>query len=307
MIKRSKTIGKQSFSIQEGFKPGYQGIFGLNPEDYPYESSKVIVLPVPYEQTTSYKGNTKEGPRAIIQASQYVETYDEELDYEVYPVGIHTLPEIEIDCRGPEVMTQKLETLASHISGDGKFLFSLGGEHSITPGLAAGVAKHHPGLTVLQIDAHADLRDEFEGTPYSHACAMRRCRDKGIPTFGFGIRSYSKGEADYIKKNGRAFYTVKELRENFSVVERIVDEISGPVYLSIDIDGFDPAYVPATGTPEPGGLDWYEVRSIIQIITSRTHVVAADLVELAPIGGLVASDFLCAKLVYKILGFLYQP
>ena len=302
-----KIVSQKSLKqlLSKGFRPPYTGAFGCSPEDNSYASSPIVILPVPYEQTTSYKGNTKEGPRAIIDASRYVETYDEELDTEVYKLGIHTLPEVEPEGAGPEPMYHHLKSIAAQIAKDGKFMAALGGEHSITPALVAGYKQAYPNLTVIQVDAHADLRDEFEGTPYSHACAMRRCRDLGVKTFGFGIRSYSVEEAAYIKKTGRAFYTAKELKESFSVVESVVDAIKGPVYLSIDIDGFDPAYVPATGTPEPGGLDWYEVRSMISILTRRKKVVACDIVELAPIGGLVASDFLCAKLLYKILGLVF--
>ncbi len=298
---------KPGLDLSRDFRPPFWGMFGCDPEDSTYKGSQVVVLPVPYEQTTSYKGNTKEGPKAIIDASRFVETYDEELDYEVIKVGIHTLPEFEPDCTGPEATGKRLEKIAAKIAADGKFLVSLGGEHSITPPLVAGILKTHKKLTVLQIDAHADLRDEYEGTPNSHACAMRRCRDLGVSTFGFGIRSYSKEEADYVKKTGRAFYTAKELKENPALAEQFIDTIEGPVYVSIDIDGFDPAYVPATGTPEPGGLDWYEVRNILQMVARRKDVVAFDVVELAPIGGLVAPDFLCAKLIYKFLGFVFYP
>lgn len=304
-MSKKKLQKKTGLDYNRDFRPPYWGMFGCDPAENTYEDSRVVVLPVPYEQTTSYKGNTKEGPKAILDASRYVETYDEEMDYEVLKVGIHTLPEFEPDCTGPEASGKRLEKIAAKIAADDKLLVSLGGEHSITPWLVAGVLKTHKKLTVLQIDAHADLRDKYEGTPYSHACAMRRCRDLGVTTFGFGIRSYSKEEADYIKKTGRAFYTAKELKENPGLAQEYIDSIEGPVYVSIDIDGFDPAYVPSTGTPEPGGLDWYEVRNILQLVARRKEVVAFDLVELAPIGGLAAPDFLCAKLIYKFLGFIF--
>ncbi len=280
---------------------------GLEPRQASYASASFAVLPIPYEATTTYQPGTRDGPRAIITASQQVELYDEALGRSSVRAGIATLPALEPDARGPEQMNQRVFTAARRVVRDNKFLISLGGEHSITSGLVRAVHTRHRKLSVLQIDAHADLRDTYHDTPYNHACVMRRIHDLGIPAVGVGIRNYSEEEARFIRRQGIGIVTARACHESDAWIDDVAAGLSDDVYVTIDIDGFDPAYAPGTGTPEPGGLDWYQVTNLLAAVAQRRRIVAADVVEVRPLPGNEMTAFLAARLIYRLIGLASRP
>jgi agmatinase len=203
-----------------------------------------------------------------------------------------------------EPLVEEIERVAYEIIGRGKFLVTLGGEHSITPPLVSAAARKYPGLSILQIDAHADMRDAFMGTPHNHACAMRRALEYARVT-QVAIRSLSTEEAEVLPRlNTTVFYDI-DMRRNPKWIDAVVETLENDVYLSVDVDGLDPAIMPSTGTPEPGGLSWTEVTALLRATAHRRRIVGADFVELSPIPGLVAPNFLVAKLIYKLLTYKY--
>jgi N1-aminopropylagmatine ureohydrolase len=277
---------------------------GALPVTRSFEASRAVVLPVPLDRTTSYVPGTRNGPHEILQASSHMELWDEELGTDIHPIGIFTLPEMEFPFGELEPLMAEIQRVASEILSRDKFLVALGGEHSITPPLVAAAAAKHPGMSILQIDAHADLRDCYMGTPHNHACAMRRSLAFGRLT-QVGIRSLSSEEAEVVGSLDTTVFFDVSMRNDPQWMDRVVDSLSDTVYLTIDVDGMDPAIMPATGTPEPGGLSWYEMLTLLRKTMARKTVVACDIVELSPLPGLVAPNFLCAKLVYKILGYRF--
>ncbi len=267
---------------------------GLEDSEAEYERSRFAVLPIPYDGTASYLAGTRHGPRAIITASQQVETYDDELRGEFISSGIATLDPITPNAEWPEAMHHDIFEAAGKIVADDKFLLTLGGEHSITSALVRAVKSKHDDLSVLQIDAHADLRESYQGSKYSHASVMRRIHDMGVSFVGVGIRSYSGEEASFMERSGIRPVTASDCRSPGNWVDRTVDRLTEHVYVTLDIDAFDPAYAPGTGTPEPGGLDWYQVTALLRAIAERKHVVAADIVEVIPLRGQVTTVFLAS-------------
>jgi agmatinase len=280
---------------------------GAMPVMKSFDDSRVVILPCPVDRTTSYVGGTRNGPHEILQASSHMELWDEEVGADIHDVGIFTLPEMELPFGELAPLMDEIQRVASEVLSRDKFLMTLGGEHSITPPLVAAAAAKYPGLSVLQIDAHADLRDCYMGTPHNHACAMRRSLAFASIT-QVGIRSMSTEEAREASSLGtRIFYDVN-MRHDSRWIDRVVEALGdAPVYITIDVDGMDPAIMPATGTPEPGGLSWYEILALLRATISRRNVVACDVVELSPVPGLMAPNFLCAKLVYKILTYKFAP
>jgi agmatinase len=238
-----------------------------------------------------------------VRASQQVELFDDEIGAEAYKAGVATLDPVAPNMAGPREMHEDLFRVARRVVRDGKFLFSLGGEHSITSALIRAVMTRHKKLSVLQIDAHLDLRDEWEGSPYSHASAMRRVLDLGASIVQVGIRNVSLDEHRFLKRAGLSPIMARDCMEDDSWVDRALNALGDNVYVTIDIDGFDPAYAPGTGTPEPGGLDWYQVLSLLRLVTSEKHVVGADIVEVMPIPGQAVTEFLAARLAYKMIGY----
>src|SRR5581483_83469 len=215
-----------------------------------------------------------------------------------------TLPEMDFPYASMDEVVQSIRRLATEIVARDKFLLSLGGEHSITGPLVAAVASKHSGLSVLQLDAHADLRDTFMGTPHNHACAMRRVLEYARAT-QVGIRSLSPEEAAAAPTLPTEIFYDFDMRRHDDWIDRVVDSLGETVYITIDVDGFDPAIMPATGTPEPGGLGWYEALALLRRVIEQRNVVGCDIVELSPMGGNVAPNFLCAKLLYKILSYKF--
>jgi agmatinase len=277
---------------------------GTTPTTTDFEHARVVILPVPLDRTTSYVAGTRNGPHEILVASSHMELWDEETGTDVHSIGIFTLPEMEFPFGSIDEVVEEIRRVASELVARGKFPVVIGGEHSITPPIVAAVAERHPGLSVLQIDAHADLRDSYMGTPHNHACAMRRVLDYA-PTTQVGIRSLSPEEAAAIPSLRTHVFYDFNMRAEPRWMDRVIDTLSDTVYLTIDVDGLDPAIMPATGTPEPGGLSWYEVLGLLRRVAERKHVVGFDLVELSPMGGNVAPNFLCAKLIYKFLTYRF--
>ena len=277
---------------------------GALPARRSFDESRVVILPVPVDRTTSYVGGTRNGPREILQASSHLELWDEELRADVHGVGIFTLPEMELPFGEMQAVVDEIERVAYEIIGRDKFLVTLGGEHSITPPLVSAASRKYPTLSVLQIDAHADMRDAYMGTVHNHACAMRRALEFATLT-QVGIRSLSTEEAEVLPRMKTTVFYDVEMRNDPDWIDAVVASLGDHVYVSIDVDGMDPAIMPATGTPEPGGLSWREVTALLRATAERRHVVAADVVELSPIPGMVAPNFLCAKLIYKLLTYCF--
>ena len=247
---------------------------------------------------------TRFGPRAILEASRQVEFYDEELDLEPFRIGTATLGEIEIDPLDPGAALLRLEGIAASLADQGIIPFTLGGEHSLTIAPVRALRQRYPELSVLQLDAHLDLRDEYQGTKMSHASVMRRVRELGVPTVAVGIRSVSREEADYVHHEQAKVFLAREIREKGLPIDAILSSLRNPVYVTVDLDFFDPAYVPGVGTPEPGGATWEEGLRLLRAVCERRQVVGCDIVELCPIQGQPASDFFAAKLANKMLGYL---
>lgn len=269
-----------------------------------FDESAVVILPVPVDRTTSYVGGTRNGPHEILRASSHMELWDEEMRADVHGVGIFTLPEMELPFGEMEPLLDEIERVAYEIIGRDKFLVALGGEHSITPPLVSAAARKYPGMSVLQIDAHADMRDSYMGTMHNHACAMRRSLQYARLT-QVGIRSLSTEEAEILPKlNTTVFYDVS-MRQDPKWIDTVVESLADDVYISIDVDGMDPAIMPATGTPEPGGLTWTEITTLLRTVAARRRIIAADVVELSPLPGMAAPSFLCAKLIYKLLTYRF--
>lgn len=259
---------------------------------------------MPYDATTSFSAGTREGPRAIIAASRQVEDYDVEVGRASYRAGIATLDPLEPDARGPQAMHERIYRAARRVVRDGKFLIGLGGEHSVTSALVRAVRSKHRRLSVLQIDAHADLRDRYHESPYSHACVMRRIHELGVSAVGVGIRSYSREEARFIRSAKKEIVHAHECHRSENWIDEVVQSLGDRVYVTVDIDGFDPAYAPGTGTPEPGGLDWRQVADLLAAVASAREIVGADVVEVRPLPPATVTEFLAAKLVYRIIGLV---
>lgn len=277
---------------------------GALPEPRSFDDAQVVILPVPVDRTTSYVPGTRNGPREILQASSHMELWDEEVGADVHTVGIFTLPEMELPFGELQPLMDEIDRVATEILSRDKFLVTLGGEHSITPPLVAAATRKYKGLHVLQLDAHADLRDAYMGTRHNHACAMRRSLDHA-PITQVGIRSMSTEEAQALPTlKTKIFYDVS-MRSNPRWIDAVVDSLGDPVYVTVDVDAFDPAIMPATGTPEPGGLSWYETLALLRATFLKRRVVACDVVELSPLPGVIAPNFLCAKLVYKMLAYRF--
>jgi len=277
---------------------------GALPNRRSFDDSHVVILPCPVDRTTSYVGGTRNGPHEILQASSHMELWDEEMRADVHGVGIFTLPEMELPFGEMQAVVDEIERVAYEIIGRDKFLVTLGGEHSITPPLVSAASRKFPELSVLQIDAHADMRDAYMGTPHNHACAMRRALEYARIT-QVGIRSLSTEEAEVLPRLKSSVFFDGDMRKDPKWIDAAVESLGSDVYLTIDVDGMDPAIMPATGTPEPGGLTWQEILALLRATAERRRIVAADIVELSPIPGMVAPNFLCAKLLYKLLTYRF--
>lgn len=302
-MSRKKTHGEETGRnnepekfIEEAAMPG--AFLGV---DSPLKDSRAVILPVPYEGTVSYRPGTRFGPAAIIDASAHLELYDEELDAEPYRMGIHTAPPVWSNFSSPQGMIQEIREHCRRYLNQDKFVAVLGGEHSVTVGSVQAHQEKHLGLCVLQLDAHADLRDSYHRTKWGHASVMRRVGEL-CPTVGVGIRSLSRQEMDFAAAEDRRIFFAHQIREDPHWIDRVVGELASEVYVTIDLDGLDPGIMPAVGTPVPGGLSWQQTLDLLSRVAAEKIVVGFDVVELAPIPGQAASDFTAARLVYKMLG-----
>ncbi|OGS37242.1 MAG: agmatinase [Elusimicrobia bacterium RIFOXYB2_FULL_49_7] len=279
---------------------------GVIPKKYlKYDAARAAILSVPYEGTVSYGKGTSKGPRKIIEASRYLEFFDEELGLLNYQAGLTTCPPLK-PAATPQKMVEAVRQSARQLLSDEKFIIMLGGEHSISYGLYLALRERVRDLSVLQIDAHADLRTTFQGSPFSHACVMRRIDESCPRTVQVGIRSFCAEEALFIRQKKKHLFMAKDIHGKTDWFDQAIRRLSRNVFLTIDIDGFDPSLVPHTGTPEPGGLFWYETLAFLKRLFEKRNVIAFDLVELAPTSFSAPSDFLAARLVYRLLGYKFK-
>ncbi len=271
-----------------------------------FDGARILVWPVSYEGTVSYGTGTGRGAEAIIKASRNMELYDEETDTEVYRLGIHTLAE-SASVDPPERMMEALLERARELVATGKFIAMIGGEHSVSAPVIRAHAEKYENLSVLQIDAHADLRDTYDGTPHSHASIMARVtRDLRLPSVQCGIRSISAEEARSLDELPTRIFWAKDIVGRTDWWGEAVSGLTENVYLTVDIDGLDPSLVAQTGTPEPGGLGWYETLGLVRTLARERRIVGMDLTEYSYVENQEASAFLCAKLIYKSLSFIFE-
>ncbi len=267
-----------------------------------------IVVPIPYEATTTYGGGTRSGPAALLEASAQVELWDEENDFDfTRNLRLATAPPITPEAEGPAAMLEKIKKRVRPWISEGKRLISLGGEHTITLALIEAYLTKYPDLTVVALDAHADLRHKYQNSSLSHACVLRRVWELGRPLTIIGVRSYSQEEYDFLKVAPRlTLLKARNLQDPkyWQLALEHLGRLKGPVYISLDVDVLDPAFMPGTGTPEPGGLTYYQVLTILHTLAGRGPVVGFDLTELAPIPGQRVSEFTAARLVAKFLSYV---
>lgn len=275
-----------------------------------YTAAKVAILPIPYEATTTYRKGCERGPEALLFASNQVETYDEELERETcLDAGIYTLPPIADTRINPSLPPQEMLKVTAdavlRLIADGKFAIAIGGEHAITTGAVSAYQEvlAEP-FTVVQIDAHGDMRQQYEGSIHNHACVMRRILEMGLPTLPIGIRSICQEEAELIRQRQIPVVWAREIAKNKDWIEQAIANITTEkVFLTIDVDGIDPSLIPGVGTPEPGGLGWYETLHFLRRLFATHQVIGCDVMELAPLADSVVSEFTTAKLVYKLIGY----
>jgi agmatinase len=277
---------------------------GLEGDATSLETARVVLVPVPYDRTASYGKGTASGPRAILDASTHMEMYDDELGVEPHTIGVHTAAPVSGNEDPPEVMAAKVEAEVARYLEMGKMPVVLGGEHSVSIGAMRACEKAYPEMSIVQLDAHGDLRRSYEGTEYNHACVMRHFAGR-IPTLQIGIRSMCREEGEFAREKGLRIISAKDFIRRPEEALAEVDRLSGEIYLTIDVDFFDPAIMPTTGTPEPGGPGWYETLDLIREICSRKKLIGFDVNELSPSGDNVAPDFLTAKLVYKTIAYRF--
>lgn len=279
---------------------------GIEKKYCDYATAGFAVLPLPYEATTSYGKGTRKGPAAIIAASQLVEYYDEELDQDsILTFGVATLKPVAFkSAKGPKALSL-IEKAVGKILDDGKIPVCLGGEHTVTgPIVKAFQTRFGGDFSVLQLDAHSDLRETYSGTPYSHACVMKRIWDFNKNIVQIGIRAQCMEERQLILEQGIQTFYAKDLHDNSDWMERAIGKLKEQVYITIDCDGFDPSIIPSTGTPEPGGLGWFETLEFLRKVSEQKTIIGFDIVELAPTPASPISDYNLAKLAYRLMGYL---
>jgi len=264
-------------------------------------SSRIVIFPVPYDGTSTWMKGSDKGPKAILEASPQLEMYDIETRTEVCRQGIYTLPEARVE-EAPGKLVKAVEKKVKSLLDGGKFVVTIGGEHSVSIGAIKAFSESFRDMTVLQLDAHADLRESYEGSKFNHACVMARAAEVS-PFVQVGIRSVFADERSGI--NDKNMFYAHDIVKDAGWVKKVVKCLSSNVYVTIDLDVFDPSIMPSTGTPEPGGLDWYKVTDLLREVAGKRNVVGFDVVELCPSKNDKAPDFLAAKLIYKFLSYIY--
>ena len=263
------------------------------------------MVPVPYDSTTSFKSGARHGPRAIINASKQLEDFDIELGRDISDIGIYTTQEIEPNVDSPQAMMERVRRVTSHFMSRDKLVGVLGGEHTITIGGVSAALEYFSDLTVLYLDAHADLRNEYMGSRWSHACVARRLSER-VPLVEVGVRSMSEEEVQFIDHNDMPVFLWPPPVETEKSVADVIEKLGPNVYVSIDLDVLDPSIMSAVGTPEPGGMSWHQVTSLLRQVAEQRRIVGFDVVELSPSEGPEACAFAAAKLVYKTIGYATQ-
>lgn len=278
---------------------------GLESQYSDYKNAKVVIIPAPFEASTSYQQGTMNGPKALITASHEVELYDLELKTSFHTVGVHTLKSLNFKKKSAPKACDMLYETTKKVLSDKKWPIMLGGEHTISYGIFKALFEKYPNLSIFHIDAHADMRRAYEDNPYSHASILHLIRKTCDRTVSVGIRNISEEEAEYIKKNNVIIYYDHETQKTGFDIPKILSQLTDHVYLTIDVDGFSPSLVPSTGTPEPGGLEWYESLNILKPLFKHKNIVGMDVVEHMPIKNVVHGDFSVAKIIYKCIGYKY--
>ncbi len=274
---------------------------GLPPLYSDMQQSRAVIVPVPYDSTSEWRSGSRHGPQAIIDASQYLELYDLEQDREAYRVGICTLPEVEPVLSGPDAMIERVYEVIRGLIQQEKLVVVLGGDHCLSLGAVRACRESFSRLSVLQMDAHADLRDQYLGTRYGQACVMRRILEL-CPICQVGVRSLSLEEKQFLVGEKLTPFYMSDMARGTSHIDGIVDSLSENVYITIDVDVLDPSIMPAVGTPEPGGMSWRQLLDIVESVALHRRVVGFDLMEFCPAEGPNSCAFLLAKLAYRIIG-----
>ncbi len=276
----------------------------------PYETAQVVILPIPYEATTTYRKGCEHGPDAVLEASDQLEAYDEELQQETcHEVGIYTFNYLADTRLNPDLTAEEMLTettaIVTQLIQDQKFVVGIGGEHAITTGIVRAYRQAiAESFTVVQIDAHGDMRHEFEGSLHNHACVMRRVLEMGLPTLPVGIRAICREEAELIEAKKIPVIWAREMAFDPDWIEKAISQVKTPkVFITIDVDGIDPSLIPGVGTPEPGGMGWHETLRFLRRVFETHEVIGCDVMELAPVVDSVVSEFSTAKLIYKLIGY----
>jgi len=288
-----------------GYKTHPYG-FGAIPRTAEQQSPSVCVIPVPYDSTSSSKLAARRGPEAILRASRNLELFDSELGVETFKVGIQTLDEVEPNVNSPFENLQVVESVVTDILQEGKLPVVIGGDHSLTVGAVRAALGKYPDVGFVMLDAHPDLFDKYEGTKYGHTSVARRVHELGITAAIAGVRSASRGEADFIRDSGIRLVTAREILRSRDCIDEILSALPECVYLSIDLDVMDPGEMPAVANPEPGGLRWYNMVDCLEKLTRVKTVVGFDVVELCPVPGNPTPDFIAAKLIYRVMGLVFR-
>jgi agmatinase len=278
---------------------------GLKAPFSSFDTAQAVILPLPYDATSEWHRGSMFGPRAIIEASEFLEMYDQELDAEIFNIGIHTYPTLQISNDTPEIMIDKVYQTALSLIEQSKFVISLGGEHTVSIGLVKAFNDRFDNISVLHMDAHTDLRDEYNGTRFGQATVIRRIMEL-CPVVQAGIRSLSKEEMDFINTSNLHPHLISENNDYKLPINDIVNSLNDNVYITVDLDVFDPSIMSAVGLPEPNGLSWNDVTGLLKVVINRKNVIGIDFVELCPEAGPAACAFLTAKLVYKIIGYQFS-
>lgn len=274
---------------------------GLDAEESSYERARVVILPVPYDSTTTARAGAREAPRAIIDASNDMELYDLVLERETYRIGIHTLPEVAPHSDSPGAMVARVESIVRELLAGGKFVVTVGGEHTIAVGPVRAYAERFSKLSVLALDAHADMRPVYNDSEYNHACTLRRALEHA-PVVHAGLRSASREEHQFLRESGIPFFPAHQYHHLADAPGQIVERLSDDVYVTIDLDVLDPAHMAGVGTPEPGGFSWEDIVGLIEAVAAKRQIVGFDVMEHAPDYGNPSDSYLAAKLIYRILG-----